>query len=289
MRIAIIAALSVLTLAACSTGQVPPGGKISGPPGKTSIGLPAAVPPPAAIPSDITPPTASLPTGAGGSYKVGRPYVIRGVRYVPREDPGYDQTGIASWYGPKFHGRPTANGETFDMYRVSAAHNTLPMPVMVRVTNLENGKSVVLRVNDRGPFARGRIIDLSYRAARLLDFVEQGTARVRVQYVGPAGVGGDQAAPVRVQRVDVRQNRPVASELYVQAGSFSDPQNARRLRDQLTHLGPVRVVGAVVNGRDFYRVRVGPLNNVAQADRLLDQVIALGHPQARIFVDDGAH
>jgi rare lipoprotein A len=123
-------------------------------------------------------------------YKVGTPYEIRGVWYYPREQPDYDETGIASWYGEEFHGRLTANGEIFDRNAVSAAHPTLPMPVNARVTNLENGLSVVVRINDRGPFANGRIIDLSEYAATLLGFREQGTARVRVTYIGPADLHG---------------------------------------------------------------------------------------------------
>ncbi len=122
----------------------------------------------------------------GGTYKVGKPYVINGKRYIPRVDPNYDRTGLASWYGDKFHGRTTANGERFDMYAMTAAHTTLPMPTNVRVTNLENGRSLILRVNDRGPFVPGRIIDVSKRAARELGFYSQGTAKVRVQFVGRA-------------------------------------------------------------------------------------------------------
>jgi len=115
------------------------------------------------------------------NYKVGQPYQIAGAWYYPREDYGYDQSGIASWYGTKFHGRKTANGEIYDMNALTAAHKTLPMPSFVRVTNLENGRSLVLRVNDRGPFARSRIIDISRRGSQLLGFQRQGTARVRVQ------------------------------------------------------------------------------------------------------------
>ena len=123
---------------------------------------------------------------SGGVYKVGASYQVAGVRYTPREQPNYDETGIASWYGPGFHGRHTANGETFDQNTLTAAHATLPLPVSVRVTNLDNGRSLVVRVNDRGPFHDGRIIDLSARAAELLGFKVAGTARVRVQYLGPA-------------------------------------------------------------------------------------------------------
>lgn len=119
-------------------------------------------------------------------YKVGKPYQVAGVWYYPREDTSYDNTGIASWYGPQFDGKHTANGETFDMNAISAAHPTLPMPVLVRVTNLENGKSIIVRVNDRGPFVNGREIDLSKRAAELLGYANKGTAKVRVQFVGIA-------------------------------------------------------------------------------------------------------
>jgi rare lipoprotein A len=117
----------------------------------------------------------------GGGYKIGKPYQIGGVWYYPAEDYSYAETGIASWYGPDFHGKYTANGEVFDQNEVTAAHRTLPMPSFVRVTNLENGRSLVIRVNDRGPFAHSRIIDLSRRAAQLLGIENQGTAKVRVE------------------------------------------------------------------------------------------------------------
>ena len=122
-------------------------------------------------------------TAAGGIYKVGKPYKIAGEWYYPRENTKYDNIGIASWYGPKFQGRRTANGEIFDMNLLTAAHPTLPMPVMVQVTNLENGRSMKLRVNDRGPFKKNREIDLSRRAAEILGFKDKGTARVRVKYL----------------------------------------------------------------------------------------------------------
>lgn len=127
--------------------------------------------------------TAEQPSADAGEYKVGEPYQIAGVWYYPREDPQYSKTGIASWYGKKFHGRRTANGEIYDMNDLTAAHKTLPMPVRVRVTNMGNGRSLVLRINDRGPFANGRIIDVSRRAAQLLGFQKQGTAKVRVTVI----------------------------------------------------------------------------------------------------------
>ncbi len=141
------------------------------------------------LPPPPPPPTVTVPPSAG-VYKIGQPYQVDNIWYYPREQPDYDETGIASWYGPTFYGRHTANGEMYDGNALTAAHKTLPMPINVRVTNLENGKSLVVRVNDRGPYARGRIIDLSKRAAELLDVVETGTARVRVTYVGQADING---------------------------------------------------------------------------------------------------
>jgi rare lipoprotein A len=126
------------------------------------------------------------PSPGGGIYKVGNPYQIDGTWYYPREQPDYDETGVASWYGPNFYGQRTANGEIYNAGDLTAAHRTLPMPVNVRVTNLDNGKSMVLRVNDRGPYAKGRIIDVSEQAAKLLGFYGVGTARVRVTYVSRA-------------------------------------------------------------------------------------------------------
>jgi rare lipoprotein A len=130
-----------------------------------------------------------VPKG-GGTYRVGKPYVVAGKVYVPEEDVNYRQDGLASWYGDDFHGRLTANGEVFDMEALTAAHPTLPMPCYARVTNLSNGKSLIVRVNDRGPYANNRLIDLSNKAAELLDFKSVGIARVRVEYVARAPLEG---------------------------------------------------------------------------------------------------
>jgi len=127
--------------------------------------------------------TTSGPNQSKGAYKIGKPYKIKSIWYYPAVNYGYVEKGIASWYGPQFHGRKTANGEIFDMNTVSAAHRTLPLPSVVRVTNLKNGRSLKIRVNDRGPFAKSRIIDLSRRAAQLLGFERSGTARVRIEIV----------------------------------------------------------------------------------------------------------
>lgn len=307
----------------------------------------------AACSTGTAPTSSPLKTG-GGVYKVGNPYQIAGIWYYPHEDDKYDSTGIASWYGPQFHGKPTANGEIFDQNALTAAHPTLPMPVLARVTNLENGKSIIVRINDRGPFAAGREIDLSKRAAEQLDFMTRGTAKVRVQYVGLAPLEGglgdgrgvaesfiaprvdtppeerrvegtapvtkvatvataglpppagtisaplasapasippasnmqpipDSAAasPETVQRVPVTG----PGNLYVQAGSFQNLQNAESVRQQLAGLGRVEIQTTTVDGTSFYRVRVGPLTDVPAADSSLQSVIAQGHKGARIVVD----
>jgi rare lipoprotein A len=130
-----------------------------------------------------------IPKGTG-KYRVGKPYVVAGVTYIPQEDPNYRADGMASWYGDAFHGRLTANGEIFDMKSITAAHPTLPLPSYVRVTNLANRKSLIVRVNDRGPYHANRVIDVSSRAADLLGFKHHGVARVRVEYVAPAKIEG---------------------------------------------------------------------------------------------------
>src|SRR5512134_3603205 len=133
----------------------------------------------------VVEPGEPVPKG-GGAYRIGKPYMVAGRMYVPEENGRYRQEGLASWYGDDFHGRLTANGEIFDMESISAAHPTLPMPSYVRVTNLANRKSLIVRVNDRGPYHANRVIDVSSRAADLLGFKHHGVARVRVEYVAPA-------------------------------------------------------------------------------------------------------
>lgn len=135
----------------------------------------------------------AVPKG-GGHLKIGKPYKVRGRWYTPKDEPGYDRTGRASWYGPNFHGRKTANGEVFDQNHLSAAHTTFPLPSYARVTNTQNGRSVVVRVNDRGPYSHKRIIDVSKRTAEVLKFKQAGTAELRVQYLGRAPLHGDDTA-----------------------------------------------------------------------------------------------
>lgn len=304
-----------------------------------------------------------------GLFKVGKPYSVAGATYRPTESYSLDETGIASWYGPGFHSKTTANGEEFSENELTAAHRTLQLPSLVRVTNLENGKSVVVRVNDRGPFARGRIIDVSKKAADLLGFRGKGTARVRVQVLAeesrlataaakqgkatrgmelalnngqtlpgmaqPAALGTGAMPPPDVPPPGSYQTaalQPVQAEalqapltttdagvyspsgvpghvgpsgafypdpvvkqfpvtptsIYVQAGSFGNYDNAIRVSQSLTGLGPVRLNPVTVGGRQYFRVQMGPIATVGQADQALSQVVSKGYPDARIVVDNSS-
>jgi rare lipoprotein A len=273
-------------------------------------------------------------------YKVGAPYQIGGVWYYPAVDYNYDETGVASWYGEQFDRQYTANGEIFDLNELTAAHRTLPMPSIVEVTNLKNGRALQLRVNDRGPFARGRIIDLSRRAAQLLGFEANGTALVRVKIMKDESIrvaelvkrnGGNSrvlvaeapsvasvedaarrqsglgvsprptpppAAPIdaaatpvviaalpplpeKVRVVSVGSTR----RIFIQAGAFSVRENAQRLQSRIAPLGSVQVLPASIKGTEMYRVRLGPLPTVEQADQLLARVVDSGYREARIVVD----
>lgn len=234
------------------------------------------------------------PTGAG-DYKVGKPYKVGGVWYKPQEDPFYDRVGNASWYGRDFHGRSTANGERFDMNKLTAAHTTLPMPSHVRVTNLSNGRSLVLRVNDRGPFAKGRIIDVSRRAAQLLGFEKKGVERVRVQAVSADGriLGKPGRKPRRTAAApparpslaagSTNPNPAAAGPVFVQIGSFQSSDNAMQLVPRLKGLGPVLIQSAVVNDQAVFRLRIGPFTSSERALETLRKVRKRGFYEARIF------
>jgi rare lipoprotein A len=283
------------------------------------------------------------PTQPKIGYKVGTPYQIDGVWYYPAVDYNYDETGVASWYGPDFHGKNTALGEAYDMNDLTAAHRTLPMPSMVRVINLDNGRVLALRVNDRGPYAKGRILDVSRRGAQLLGFDGNGTARVRVQVMAEEsrqmaaqaqagqpvalqpGETRPQAAPTAAvvtqplaplpgaaapPRPAVAKPRPAVApppqvvaaapivpdgrvgqvpvhptQLYIQAGAFTNQSNAARLRAKLLLLGSTNITPISVAGQRFFRVRLGPIATVDQADAMLDRVVGTGVVQARIVVD----
>lgn len=235
----------------------------------------------ATIAKDLTPPA---PTG---HYKVGQPYQINGVWYYPAEDPYYDESGIASWYGEPFHGRQTANGEIYDMNDLTAAHKTLPMPVFVRVTNMENGRALVLRVNDRGPFVEGRIIDVSRRAAQLLGFQDKGITQVRVQVVDPeTGIEyarQDPNAPADetpAQSAVELTSAVSTAGIFVQVGAFSDANNAQRVSDNLIAMGRVQIYRTVVDGNPYYRVRLGPFASTDAAEAARQGVAARGYPEA---------
>jgi rare lipoprotein A len=189
----------------------------------------------------VVEPGEPVPKG-GGRYSVGKPYVIAGKTYVPEDNAeGYSATGIASWYGEDFHGRKTSNGEIFDMHSIAAAHPTLPLPSYVRVTNLKNNRSLIVRVNDRGPFHEGRVIDVSVRAAQLLGFYDTGTTRVKLDYVGKASLGGSDdaklAATLRGPGVSPQQPQVMVASAAPQAPApqpkpymkeFFDPAIANR-------------------------------------------------------------
>lgn len=231
-----------------------------------------------------------------------RPYQIRGRWYQPEEQPRYDETGMASWYGDQFNGRPTASGERFDMNALTAAHKTLPLPGLVEVTNLANGRRIVARVNDRGPFVDGRIIDLSRGSADALGMLQAGVGEVRVRYLGRAPrLGGGTvmqqarvaepppgpvpytpapSAPVPYSQAaaPAPQATPARTGVWVQAGAWPDVRQARRAA---AHLGG----GAAVDeaGPGQFRVLVGPWPDAAAAERSRRAVMSRGYPEATMI------
>jgi rare lipoprotein A len=242
------------------------------------------IPPPAPLP---TPSTPSQPIDPGSipdavpkieprSAKGNPPfYTVLGKRYFVLANPdGYLERGVASWYGPGFHAKSTSNGERYDMYAMTAAHTTLPLPAYVQVTNLKNGRRVTVRVNDRGPFKDGRIIDLSYSAAAKLGMLREGTAFVEVRGV---------SATREVQNAAVAP----ATALFVQAGAFTAEANAAKLVTQLRTQGVTNaaVRSDQVNGQTLYRVRVGPVPSVPEFDRALARLKKLGIADARLAAD----
>lgn len=200
-----------------------------------------------------------------------KPYEVDGQRYLPlRDHRNFSQQGIASWYGRKFHGRKTSNGETYNMYAMTAAHKTLPLGVHVRVTRLDDGRSVVVRVNDRGPFVAGRVIDLSYSAARELNMVDSGTTRVRVEALGFQEKNQGQISYRAPRSYD-------AGSFSVQVGAFSVAANAQRLAAQLrSRYGTAEVHEALVNRQRMYRVRVGQYDSLDKAENAVLSFVSGG-------------
>ncbi len=183
----------------------------------------------------VVEPGQPVPKG-GGVYRVGKPYTVAGRVYVPEEDPHYSAVGLASWYGDDFHGRYTANGEIFDMESITAAHPTLPLPSYVRVTNMANRKSIVVRVNDRGPYVGNRLIDLSVKTARLLDFHGHGVAKVKVEYIGRAPLqGSDDRKLVATLREGTPAQAPV---MVASAGKPFAPYFDSRPMSQVASRAP---------------------------------------------------
>ncbi len=257
--------------------------------------------PPPAAPA-IPPPLAdSVPDAVAHAEprsRSGNPpfYDVFGVRYfVLSSSVGYRERGVASWYGPGFHKVRTSTGEAYDMYGMTAAHKTLPLPAYVQVTNLQNGRSVVVRVNDRGPFVGNRIIDLSYTAAAKLDMLRNGTAMVEVRTIdapttGPltAAAAAPTAAVAAISAPPTAPQTPAATPtLFVQAGAFSDPANADHLVEKLRDggYGKVFVRDDQIAGRRMFRVRIGPIPDVAKFDRVVAALERVGVHDAHLALD----
>ncbi|MBU4433944.1 MAG: septal ring lytic transglycosylase RlpA family protein [Alphaproteobacteria bacterium] len=238
-----------------------------------------------------------------------KPYQIKGTWYYPQESPDYDVKGIGSWYGEQFHNRRTSNGEIFDMNIPSAAHKTLPLPCLVEVTNLDNGRKMLLRVNDRGPFVGDRVIDLSRAAAEQLGYRRQGVARVRVRYVGPASKSAFEprqyaqapAAPAPPPKPEEAVNAsepawpaepppvrtvlvaPRATTFKVQAGAFSSRENAERAVAQLKAAGWATIEPMMRASGTLYRVVVAAGEDEGSASTLRERVVALGYSGATVL------
>ncbi len=234
-------------------------------------------------------PRAEAPTSRGNPDT----YKVLGKRYRVRDsNAGFRQRGVASWYGTKFHGRPTSSGEPYDMYEMTAAHKSLRLPAYVRVTNLENGKSVIVRVNDRGPFVGNRVIDLSYAAAHKIDMTAKGTARVDIEVVGPGQRQAAQSGQIgrsedddgRGERNwgrDALPNARWGENVFVQIGAFSDAGNAHAVRSRLDRAG---IAPVTTEAGHLTRVRVGPLASQNELDAVIDRLRRLGFYDAKMVV-----
>ena len=206
-------------------------------------------------------------------------YVVNGKRYVTLAAArGYTERGIASWYGTKFHGRRTSSGETYDMFAMTAAHRTLPLPTYVSVRNLATGREIVVRVNDRGPFHGNRIIDLSYAAATKLGIARKGTGLVEVRALTPG---------LSATRPAVEQSRPASAGMFIQAGAFQAAANASKLQAGLAVVSrlPVQVRRTVYNDRVIFRVWLGPVSGADEADRIVDALSVLGFEEPQVIVE----
>lgn len=252
----------------------------------------------------------------GGVYKVGTTYTALGQTYTPREDYNYSETGMASWYGKDFHNKKTANGETYDMRAITAAHRTLPLPSIVRVTNLENGRSIIARVNDRGPYVKNRIIDLSEKGAELLGYKMQGTAKVKVEIlekesraIKEAMLANNNKSKLTNNKINyglaqkntttevktaavtatatapkpAAVNQPIETgTFFVQVGAFSDLTKAKEMASNMQRFGTVTIHEAYLSKDGVYRVRLGAYHSRDEALQILDRVLDYGHADVSI-------
>jgi len=245
---------------------------------------------------------AKLPDGKGGIHKTGSPYNVGGRWYKPMPyENGYDETGVASWYGRDFDGKRTANGEIYDMHALSAAHKTLPLPTLVRVTNLENGRSVIVRVNDRGPFVKDRLIDLSYAAAKALGYERNGTTHVRVQSLElpppskqeSLAMGAKLKAADHPNRVHVSSpallSAPATAatgKIFIQLGAFSSQDNAIRLQRQLkSSFDAIHIVPVHLDEKTLYRVRIGPFKDMVNIEQTVVSLQRHGFDKPTVVIE----
>ncbi len=254
-------------------------------------------------------------------YKIGKKYKVGGKYYYPKKDLYYNKTGIASWYGPKFHGKLTANGEIYNQYALTAAHKTLPLPSAVRVTNLKNNKSIVLRINDRGPFVNDRIIDLSSKAADILDLKKEGTGLVRVQILRDKSLHLEKLAKqgsfpeindlketelpsitiprkVAVKIKDTKNKKIVTKKLnynlknlnkeykiFIKLASFSSKKNAEIMKRKVSYIDKVKIYKIYKMNKTLYQVKAGPFLSVEKVDQLHSLLLQKGMQGAKIIIE----
>ena len=213
---------------------------------------------------------------SGGEYKIGKPYQIEGKTFYPKESFDYLERGVASWYGPNFDGKKTANGEIFNMNLLTAAHKTLQLPSLVKVTNIENNRSLILRVNDRGPFVKNRIIDVSKRAASILGFQKDGTANVIVEYYGRAKIYDEEGKIIK-QKNKAGKEKDKRS-FYIRIGLFSKINNVEKIKSQLINFGKIEIN----KNQSGYKVLLGPFASKSYVERVLSNLKEKGFKDAII-------
>lgn len=239
--------------------------------------------PPARSAQDMAAIADAVPKREPFSRSGNRPYTVFNKTYYPLTDvAGYSERGVASWYGKKFHGRRTSSGETYDMYTMTAAHKTLPIPCYARVRNLRNGREVVVRVNDRGPFLENRLIDLSYAAATRLGIVASGTGLVEVTAIA---LDRDGESPGTARPVAKTETAAAAPTLYIQLGAFAAATNAEQLRAQFARAGFTDVRVHRGDDTNMYRVRIGPLASIEASDRMLSRAQRAGAHAAYLVIE----